>query len=478
MSTSDGATRVAIIGGGLAGLAAAAALVEAGLEVELFEGRSQLGGRAASFQDPDSGEMIDHCQHVSMGCCANLADFFARAGASALFRRDRVLYWISPDGRQFNLRAVRWLPSPLHLAPGLWRLKFLKRRERVGIARALLAMARTTASRLSPDTTIESWLAQRRQSAGAIAGFWQPILISALADTLDRVSYAAARKVFVDGFMANRESYVVEVPRVSLTELYDQRVGDWLVSRGVKIHRHAQVRRMHTEGESGVQIEFGDGATQRFDRCVLAVPWHKVAQLIEAGLDVLGHDAARATQLEPSPITAVHLWFDRQIMDLPHAVLVDRMSQWVFRREVDTNGTPGSNSHYYQVVISGSRSLAEKERAKIVEQVCHELAEVWPAASVAKLLKSRVVTDRNAVFSPQPGHESLRPTATTKLVNVFLAGDWTATGWPATMEGAVRSGYLAAEAVLRALNRSEKIVVDERPREWLARWLIRNEQKS
>jgi len=151
----------------------------------------------------------------------------------------------------------------------------------------------------------------------------------------------------------------------------------------------------------------------------------------------------------------------------------------VFRRGIQTNpksdrGTESTTAHYYQVVISGSRSLAEEERAAIVEQVCSELAEVWPAARDAMLLKSRVITDRNAVFSPQPGHDALRPSARTNAENIFLAGDWTATGWPATMEGAVRSGYLAAEAVLESLGRPQKIVVDERPREWLARWFMRD----
>ena len=461
--------RVAIIGGGLAGLAAAAALVDADVSVELFEGRSQLGGRAASFLDADSGERIDHCQHVSMGCCTNLADFFMRAGAEDLFRRDRVLHWIAPDGRQFDLGAWAF-PSPLHLAPGLWGLKYLRVRERIGIARALLAMARTPADRFSPETTMGGWLADRKQSANSIAGFWQPILISALADTLDRISYAAARKVFVDGFMANRESYVVEVPRVPLTELYDRRIGDWLASRGVIVHRQTQVRVVHADGE----VVLADGTPLRFDQCVLAVPWHKLGQIVEGGADVLGQHAALAVKLEPSPITAVHLWFDRPITDLPHAVLVDRMSQWIFRGEVEHNAG-AAPTHYYQVVISGSRSLAEEERAAIVEQVCAELAEVWPAARNAVLVKSRVITDRNAVFSPQPGHEALRPSAKTELDNVFLAGDWTATGWPATMEGAVRSGYLAAQAVLDSLGRPKKIVVDERPRQWLARWLIRDD---
>jgi squalene-associated FAD-dependent desaturase len=462
--------RVAIIGGGLSGLAAAAALAGVGLEVELFESRRQLGGRAASFYDDNAGEWIDHCQHVSMGCCTNLANFFERTGASELFRRDEQLYWIAPAGSTHIMRASRSLPAPLHLASGLWQLKFLSIGERIAIGRALLALARTPATPVPPAATIADWLARRKQSPAAIAGFWQPILVSALAETLCRISYAAARKVFIDAFMANRAGYVIEVPTVSLTELYDVHVGAWLAGRGVTIHRQSQVRSARIENERATALVMADGVERTFDHLILAVPWHQVAAIVAQDSTSLNSVVAQSAALESSPITAVHLWFDRPITDLPHAVLPFRMSQWIFRRAAV------GDSCYYQVVISGSRTLAGEERQNIVSNVCEELTDIWPAARDAALVKSRVVTDRHAVFSPLPKHEVSRPAATTPVANLFLAGDWTATGWPATMEGAVRSGYLAAEALLASLGQPTQILIPDLPRQWLARWLIWNEK--
>ncbi|MCG8585688.1 MAG: hydroxysqualene dehydroxylase HpnE [Pirellulales bacterium] len=460
---------VAIVGGGLAGMAAAAALADAGMAVEIFEGRRQLGGRAASFLDNESNEWIDLCQHVSMGCCTNLADFFKRSGATDLFRRDHVLHWIARDGRQCDVGATGWLPAPLHLAPGLWRLKFLSIGERLSIARSLLAMSRTPALRLPLSTTVADWLAQRRQSDAAIEGFWQPVLVSALADTTDRISYAAARKVFVDGFMANRDGYTVELPTVSLSELYDQHIGDWLAAHGIIVHREVSVRRLEIEQGRCVALTMSDGSRRIFDSYIAAVPWHRLAALFEPTHDATFLPLRQAAALESSPITAVHLWFDCPITELPHAVLPGRTSQWMFRRATS------DGLHYYQIVISGSRWLSAEDRQAIVDTVCGELVGIWPAARDAVLLRSRVVTDRNAVFAPMPGCEENRAGVTTDVANLFLAGDWVATGWPATMEGAVRSGYLAAEAVVGSIGRNEEFLVPDLPRQWLARMLIRDD---
>jgi uncharacterized protein with NAD-binding domain and iron-sulfur cluster len=180
-------------------------------------------------------------------------------------------------------------------------------------------------------------------------------------------------------------------------------------------------------------------------------------------------------QFESAPISAVHLWFDRPITELPHAVLPGRMSQWVFNHGVQAPATFSDEpvrSYYYQVVISASGELAAKSRDATITGVRQELNAVWPIGAEARLLQSRMITQQHAVFSPLPGTERLRPGQQTGVPNLFLAGDWTATGWPATMEGAVRSGYLAAEAVLRSDDQPAQIVAADLPRPWLARWVI------
>ncbi|HEX7376701.1 MAG TPA: hydroxysqualene dehydroxylase HpnE [Pirellulales bacterium] len=450
--------RVAIVGGGLAGLAAAVALAGKGLRVELLEGRRRLGGRAASFYDAAGGEWIDHCQHVSMGCCTNLADFCRRTAITGLLRRDPLLHFVGPDGRRVPFSASRWLPAPLHLAPAFMRLRFLTLRERLAIGRALLRLART-----APDddtTNIGEWLRVQGQSPRAIELFWSVVLVSALGEQLDRASLAHARKVFVDGFLVARSAYQIDVPRVSLDELYGARLQSWLTEHGVKLHLGADVRRIIGDGRQVNGVELADGTRREAAAVIAAVTWRRVRDLFDAELLGLLPELARLDEIDAAPITGVHLWFDREITSLPHAVLVGRLSQWLFNRGAAEGESP-PNSHYYQVVISASRSLAGRDRATVVEEIVSELAGIWPLVHQAKLLRWRIVTEQNAVFSVRPGIDRLRPAQQSSLPNLAFAGDWTKTGWPSTMEGAVRSGYLAAEAILKTLGRTERILVPD-----------------
>ncbi len=477
---SPGQPRVAIVGGGLAGLAAAAALISAGgIEVRLFEGRRRLGGRATSFREAEDEAWVDHCQHVSMRCCTNLVHFCQQTGLADAFERHRVLHFFGPDGRHYPFAGSRILPAPLHLGAALWGLKFLTRWERVRIGSALWKLARLRDADLLRDTTVGDWLRRQKQTPQAIERFWELVLQSALGENVDQASLKYARKVFVDGFMANAQAYEVEIPAISLGELYGERLQGWLMAQGVELSLGTRVQRVELEGGRAVGVRYrtsseGSGGEQ-FQPCeavIVAVPWRHVAGLF-AALDLEKLPAVRnAGQIESSPISAVHLWFDRPIIDLPHAVLVGRLSQWVFRRTL-----PAATEHYYQVVISASRQLAGRGKDDIVAEVLADLRAVWPAAAEAVLLKAKVVTDPHAVFSvcpasgERPGIEELRPKQQTPIPNLLLAGDWTATNWPATMEGAVRSGYLAAEGVLKELGRPRRCLQGDLPRGWLARIL-------
>ena len=464
---------VAVIGGGLAGLSAAAAAVENGLTVELFEARRHLGGRASSFRDAESGRMVDLCQHVSMGCCTNLADFCRQTGVADCFRREQRLHFIGPDSRQYAFSATPLLPAPLHLGPAFCRLGYLAQADRWRIGKCLARLARTDVS--ATDTTIGRWLAGQRQSAQAIERFWEVVLVSALGETLDRASLAAAKKVFSDGFLGSRQAYQLWLPRVSLDEIFNRRTAAWLVERGVKIHTGCRIRRIAADpgGARGVVLQ--DGSLRPFDFVVLAVPWRPVRSLLPDNtlhsISALEH----VGRIQPSPIAAIHLWFDRPITTLAHAALVGRTAQWVFAPSNGSVEAGVSASHgYVQVVISGSQRVAGCVQRDVVHQVLAELAEIWPAAGRATLLRWRMVSQPEAVFSVRPGVDECRPSQTTEIDNLMLAGDWTATGWPATMEGAVRSGYLAAEAILARLGRGRRLLVDDLPRALLARLLIRD----
>lgn len=469
--TADGASpRIAVVGGGLAGLAAAVALAERGCRVELFEARRRLGGRAASFYDAASGEWIDHCQHVGMGCCTNLLDFCHRTGLADFLRRDRVLYFFAPDGRMFPLSASRWLPAPLHLAPALLRMGYLSLPDRISIARAMLRLARSNAD---SSLTIGQWLREQGQSPQAIERFWSVVLVSALGEELDRASLSAARKVFVDGFLSHRAAYEIDVPRVSLGELYGDRLEQWFKEHGVSLCLGTPIEQIVGDSGRVHEIVLADGSRRPgrrpVDGVVAAVTWKRVRGLFDNALLAGLPELSGVDQIDAAPITGVHLWFDREITALPHAVLVGRLSQWLFNRG---STSPETAEHYYQVVISASRSLAGRERSAIVEEVVADLSSIWPAAREARLLRWRIVTEQNAVYSARPDMEPLRPPQQTSIANLALAGDWTRTGWPSTMEGAVRSGYLAAEAMLNSFGRYERIVAPPLKVSPLARFLL------
>jgi squalene-associated FAD-dependent desaturase len=451
--------RVVIVGGGLAGMSAAAALADSGMEIILLEAKRWLGGRAGSFEDPASGESVDHCQHVAMGCCTNFLDFCRRTGSESCFRRDRTLHFIGPTGERCDFAGLAWLPAPLHLGLAFWRLTFLSRASRWAIIRGMRALAcRAT----QPDQTIASWLQEQRQPAEAIERFWSVVLISALGESLDRASVHAARKVFVDGFMANRDAYHVLVPTMPLVEIYEQRISPWLTSRGVTTRKSATVARMIHDGQCIRGVALVSGEPIETDHVILGIPWRAATRLLQ------GTPADELCQLwrqiESSPITGVHLWFDRPITDLPHAVLVGRLSQWMFARSrADEKGRS-----YYQVVISASRQLAGRKPDDIQAEVASDLQAVFPLARSAQLLQARVVTQPESVFSVTPALDSLRPPQATVIPGLALAGDWTSTGWPATMESAVRSGYLAAEAVLAAAGRPVRLLAADQRRSWLS----------
>lgn len=470
--------RVVIVGGGLAGLAAAAALTQSDCDITLLESRPRLGGRAGSFFDKDSGEWIDTCQHVAMGCCTNLQYFAHLVGIDELFQTQAELLFIGPSGQWCHFRATR-LPAPLHLLGAFFGLVYLSLRERIRLGRdvAKLAQPRWAACDAMP---FEQWLGRHSSTADLRERFWDVILISALSETADRISVPHARKVFVDGFLAHRDGWRVQIPTVSLNELYGQRVSDWLRERGVTVATSAGVARIEQRDGRMATAHLRSGDVIEADEFLLAVPWHRVGDLLPGPL--LEQPALSGLrELESAPITSVHLWFDRPVLDIPHAVLIGRLSQWVFRRTAPANSPPiPRNSHpeCLQVVISASRNVAGRSQVSLIEEVVEELASVWPAVRDVELTSARVITEHRAVFSPQPSVEALRPRQQSPVENLQLAGDWTNTGWPATMEGAVKSGFLAAENILRRLGTPARLVQPGLTPSWLSRWLLGIEKQT
>ncbi len=457
-TTSRNSSTLAIVGGGLAGLAAGCALAEAGYRVTLFERRPYLGGRASSYQHPGTGEVVDNCQHVLLGCCTNLLDFYKRAGVENKIRWYDKLTFLEPGGRASELSPSP-LPAPLHTAPAFLRVQCLNLKDKLGISRAMAALAPSTPA--DTGETFLTWLKRHGQTEQAIERFWKTILVSALNEDLDQISVPYAAQVVRESFLKSSRAGLMGIPTVPLTELYSTG-GDYIRKRGGEIQLRSSIDSF-TPDSSGVTLTSND-TEHRFDYLIMAVPFDVLGRILPASSsDQLRNELK---QFSTSPITGIHLWFDRQISDLDHAVLLDRTIQWMFHKSRllesrrDENSQNGS---YVEFVVSCSRSLVEKSKQEIVEIVTREAQEFFPQARGAKLLKSTVIKEVHATYSPRPGIDQSRPHPETQWQRVFLAGDWTATGWPATMEGAVRSGYLAAEALTRAGGNSTKFLVPDLP---------------
>lgn len=450
-SKTSSTSSVAIAGGGLAGLAAACALAESGFRVTLFERRPYLGGRASSYEHPGTGEVVDNCQHVLFRVCTNLVEFYRRIGVEDKIRWFDEMTFIEPGGRASVMRASP-LPAPLHTAPSFLRFPFLDAKDKVAISRAMAALTLTT----QPDTgeSFQQWLLRHGQTENAMQRFWRPILVSALSEELDLISVSYAAQVVRES-MKSPAARHMGVPSIPLTELYNA-AGDYIRKRGGEIRFRSSLETFVSD-PSQVRIRVAD-EEESFDYLVLALAFDGLERVLPETPETAPL-REKLSHFEASPITGIHLWFDRVISELDHAVLLDRTTQWMFnksrlidaRSEAGRNGAGEAegNGSYIELVVSASKGLIEKSRAEIVELALKEVREFFPEARSANLVKSTVIKEVHATYSPRPGIDAFRPQQITAWPRVFLAGDWTETGWPATMEGAVRSGYLAAEALAR-----------------------------
>lgn len=449
-------------------MAAAWALRQSGFAVTLLEARGRLGGRATSYVDSTRGETLDNCQHVSMACCTNLRQLCLNLGLQEAFRRERELYFVSPGGDITPFAAGSW-PAPFHLTRAFCKLPYLSWKEKFQFARAVGSLARTRREALR-GRSFYDWLKANGQSENLIRSVWEVVLVSALSESLDRIDAAYAQKVFFDGFLANAQGWQVEIPLIPLDELYSERGLEALRALGVDVRLQQRITGLAGSADRIDAFLLKDEMPVRADDFILALPHHQLPGVLE-GHNALAGLREAAEAIETAPITSLHLWFDRRITELPHAIFVRQTSQWLFSR--GTRITSDGIEHLYQVVISASRQLRQQTEDDVAQTVLEELSNVWPVVKEARLLHRRMITERRAVFSVTPGIDQLRPAQQTAVGNLQVAGDWTRTGWPATMEGAVRSGFLAAENVLRRHGLEHRILQPDLPVAPLARMLFR-----
>ncbi|MEU6527479.1 hydroxysqualene dehydroxylase HpnE [Streptomyces sp. NPDC046924] len=439
-----------VIGGGLAGVTAALALADAGVRVTLLEGRPRLGGLAFSFQRGDL--TVDNGQHVYLRCCTAYRWFLDRIDGAALAPLQNrldvpVLDADRPAGRRLGRLRRDALPVPLHLGRSLATYPHLSLVERAGVVRAALALKRLDlADPALDDQDFGSWLAAHGQSARAVEALWDLVGVATLNAVAGDSSLALAAMVFKTGLLSDPGAADIGWARVPLGDLHDRLARKALDSAGVRTELRTRVTSVSPHGEAGWSVEV-PGETIEADAVVLAVPQREAHDLLPTGaLD----EPERLLSIGTAPILDVHVVYDRKVLTRPFFAALGSPVQWVFDR---TEASGLRQGQYLAVSQSVAQNEIDEPVATLRARYLPELERLLPRARGAGVRDFFVTRERTATFAPAPGVGRLRPGARTKAPGLYLAGAWTATGWPATMEGAVRSGVDAADAALSALGR-------------------------
>ena len=459
---------VTVAGGGVAGMSAACALAEAGLRVQLVERRGYLGGRASSYLHPGVNEIIDNCQHVLFGCCTNLVGFYRRIGVADRIHWTSEMTMIEPGGRR-SVLGPGWLPAPLHGLPKLMAAHAFTMADKVALGRAFSAMMRPVPS--NSTESLGAWLKRNGQTQGALDRFWRLVIASALNAEIDCIALPYAAKVIRELFMNSAFAGSMGMSNLPLSELYAGAEA-FLEYSGSSVHLNTNVESAEWDSERAQWALLTRDGVVTSDLLVLALPFEATARLLPQMPPAKGANAL-AHQLECHehwPICSVHLWFDREITTLEHAVLLDREIHWMYNKSL-LQPWRESKGSYLELVVSASRNFAKLTRELAIAQAVGELAEYFPSVAEAKLEKAALVKEMRATFGVPPGIDAARPCAVSPWPNCFLAGDWTATGWPSTMESAARSGHLAAEALCKSIGEPKKILVPDLEPQGLMRFI-------
>jgi squalene-associated FAD-dependent desaturase len=452
---------VVVVGGGLAGITAAIALREAGTRVTLLESRPRLGGATCSFTR--GGLVVDNGQHVFLGCCTAYRELIARLGMTgSVSLQDRFdVAVLGPHG-QARLRRTR-LPGPLHMGQALVTYPLLSPAERLKVTRAALAMRFLHPARPGLDAQrLGDWLAARGQSERARRVLWDLFTVSALNVAGDDANLSLAATVVRTALLGARDAADIGTPAIPLGDLHGK-AGAWLLDRlGATVRLGAKVTSIQPLASGGFQVRLADRGVSdappsadiaAADGVVLAVPPEAAARLLPAGAAAPGPGPDRWRELGASPIVNVHVIYDRQVTRLPFAAAVDSPVQWVF----DRTGPSGlAAGQYLAVSVSAADDVVDTPAAQLRGQFVPALEQIFPAAREARITDFFVTRERRATFRQEPGCGEKRPGATTRLAGLVLAGAWTDTGWPDTMEGAVRSGLSAARELRRDINQSRR----------------------
>ena len=480
---------VIVIGSGFAGLSAASLLAERGREVLVLDARPRLGGRATAFEDRETGELVDNGQHVMFGCYRETLAFLKRIGADGNVQTQPTLEipFIGRDGRRSLLRCPAWLPAPLHLLAGILGWDGLPLLDRLSALRLAPAIARYAPDVNAPDLkvgptgdrdqpfvgptlrsgatrprdtrTVAQWLRAHGQSERLITALWEPLAVAALNQPIDQAAAAPFARVLAEMFGRDRTAASIVLPARPLHEMYAEPARIFIERHGGNVRTNALARIVADDaGVTAVEVR---GERIPATAVIAAVPWHALTGLFATA----PHGPGRLTELPPAfaatianasamasmPIVTVNLWYDRVVMDETFVGLTGRTVQWVF----DKRRIFGEASSHLSLVVSAAEAVAPLTREELVAIAVRDVTEALPAARQATLVRASVVREKQATFSLSPGQPD-RPRNRTAVRGLMLAGDWTDTGLPGTIESAARSGHLAALEILARLPASAK----------------------
>ena len=458
---------VVVLGGGLSGISSACYLLEKGCRVTLVEKRPFLGGRTFSFSHHPWGEQgpsfqVDNGQHVFLGCCTFYIDLLRKLGSySQAYLQPDLRVEIRRTGnsgepsRASTLASVPFLPAPLHILPSFLRYSHLGLMDRLRVVYGLLCVRFTR--RHDPPLegrSFHQWLEAHGQSDAAVERFWDIIILATLNDDSRHVSAAMALMVYQEGVLKGRNSANIGFSKVGLSELMGGPAQDLVLAGGGHVLSGKKIDRLVVEaGDDSFQkvacVDLTGGERVQGDFYVSALPFGDLASILPP--DLADSPFFRGTrELATAPIVNVHIWYDRRVMDTkgdPFVAFLNSPLQWVFDKSRMQGAEPdGPSGQYVCVSISGAWDYVDMPKDDIRRIVLREMEKAFPAAAQAQV-RDALVIKSPATFRCTPGSAALRPSTTTPIANLFLAGDWTDTGWPSTMEGAVRSGVAAAEAI-------------------------------
>jgi squalene-associated FAD-dependent desaturase len=444
------AVRTAVVGGGLAGLSAALGRADRGDEVTLLEGRPRLGGLTSSFL---RGSLhVDTGQHVFLRCCTSYRALLDRLGVTdQVVLQDRLTIPVIRPGsagteaeRATLLRTA--LPAPLHLAGALSRYRLLSPADRIRVARGALALRRVDpADPATDECSFGDWLTAHGQNSRTVSRLWDVVGVAALNAPASGASLALAAMVFRTGLLTDASSADIGWSRVPLAELHGTAGRRALEASGGTVRTGARVVGLERRDGRWLLVA-RDGSVQEAEQVVLAVPPTEAERLLPAGSVPLR--PGWSGRLGSAPIVNVHVVYDRPVLDGPFLAAVGSPVQWLFDRTAAAGCREGQ---YLAVSLSAAGDLVDLPAAQVQARILPALAELLPAARRARVLDAFVTRERAATFDPAPGQARSRPGARTQEPGLVLAGAWTATGWPATMESAVRSGAAAAAALDSAI---------------------------